>query len=112
MVLTVARTLWNCSLGPEAWHSPSAGQVVMDVLAEVLGGDGMMQQLSVVMEGTLAQHGACSLQAASVLDVSWMARPVPGGSWHARAAVLSRALQWLGFPGPKKGRSESICRLD
>jgi hypothetical protein len=46
-------------------------QVVLDVIAEVVGGDCLMQRLQAAMEATLAQHGAHSVQAVMVLDVSW-----------------------------------------
>lgn len=50
--------------------SPLALQVLVDVLAEVAGGDATMQQLQGAMEGALAAHGARSVQAARALDVS------------------------------------------
>ena len=45
-------------------------QVVVDVLAEVLGGDLLMQRLQAAIEAAVAQHSARSMQAALVLDVS------------------------------------------
>ena len=45
-------------------------QVVVDVVAEVLGGDLLMQRLQAAIEAAVAQHSARSMQATLALDVS------------------------------------------
>lgn len=56
---------------------PVKVQVLVDVLAEALGGDALMQLLQAAMEAALAQHGVRSMQAAKVLDVSWAPLSLP-----------------------------------